>query len=515
MPTFEQKQTSTPQTTSTQSSTLSPSLVLQNQTIGSILNLQRAIGNQAVQRLLQPNAGNPKPSSNATANNDITPGLSRVPVQSETQITIQNQPAEEKMTPTPKLGDLLPADSIQYEPASMELKRSENGQLMKRAAEQLTSYHPDESTLQHWRHKSEGIQLPGSNVGNWSNLLGSALPPVYVHQDEFADRFTSAKAADAVTIGNHIYLGRDSFTPSIMAHEMTHVAQANLPGPPAEVSLREREASASESSFTQGLPLNVELPGSANEPMTHPAARILLRAGAWLLRRTTRSITKHIARHGRRIAGRAVHSIFRNPRAIRDLTSRAIREGTALAQRATRHGADEILEEGGVRVFRQATRTPGKFRYVLEKDFGREIGTQGERILRLIIDETGRLVTAFPVDRFMAMGLAAGAVTIFGEHTANATERVRERIEAEENRPTDWVGEIIDFLNPLSGGSLNEGEDLELDIYRIITDTTNQVIREIEETEHVTLDPAQRQAIRDLVEVGVGSPLELENIEED
>jgi hypothetical protein len=197
------------------------------------------------------------------------------------------------------------------------------------------------------------------------------------------------------------------------------------------------------------------------------------------------------------------------------LTSRAIREGIALAQRATRHGADEILEEGGVRVFRQATRTPGKFRYVLEKDFGREIGTRGERILRVIIDESGRLVTAFPVDRFMAMGLAVGAVNIFSEHTANATERVRERIEAEENRPTDWVGEIIDFLNPLSGGSLNEGEDLELDIDRIIRETTAQVIQEIEETEHITLDPAQRQAIRDLVEVGVGAPLELESIEED
>jgi len=57
----------------------------------------------------------------------------------------------------------------------------------------------------------------------------------------------------------------------------------------------------------------------------------------------------------------------------------------------------------------------------------------------------------------MTFGLSAGAVTIFSEHAASAGERVRERIEAEENRPTDWVGEILDLLNPLSGGSLNEG----------------------------------------------------------
>ncbi|MEQ8215867.1 MAG: hypothetical protein ABRQ30_06195, partial [Smithellaceae bacterium] len=60
-----------------------------------------------------------------------------------------------------------------------------------------------------------------------------------------------------------------------------------------------------------------------------------------------------------------------------------------------------------------------------------------------------------------------------------------------------------------------EGEELLLDIDSIINSTTEQVIREIEETEHVTLTPEQREAIRDLVQVGVGSPLELEHIEED
>jgi hypothetical protein len=390
-----------------------------------------------------------------------------------------------------------------------------NKERIKNARDQLDDYSSNEGILQLWQQKSEGRPMLASSIENWSRQLGTVLPHVYIHRDELANRLTAARSADAITLGNHIYFGKEAFKPSIIAHEMTHVAQANLRGRQAETSLREREACQSQPLLIRGQSYNVKFPGPATEPMSHPAARILIRAGRWLLRRTTNTISKHIARHGRRIAGRAVHSVFRNPREIRYLVSRTIRDATALAQRATTHGAEDVISQGGLRVFRQATRTPGKFRYVLENDLGRAIGTRGERILRLIIDESGRLVTAFPVDRFMALGLTAGAATIFGERAATASERVRERIEAEENRPTDWIGEILDFLNPLSGGSLNEGEDLMLDVDRIIAETTNQVIREIEETENVILNQDQRRAIRDLVEVGVGSPLELEDIEED
>jgi hypothetical protein len=91
-----------------------------------------------------------------------------------------------------------------------------------------------------------------------------------------------------------------------------------------------------------------------------------------------------------------VHTIFRQPRSIKQLVTRAVREALAVARRATRHGADEVLEEGGTRIFRQATGARGKFRTVIEHDMGREIGTRGERILRIVIDQSGRIVTAFP-----------------------------------------------------------------------------------------------------------------------
>lgn len=483
---------------------------------GSVRCSQRSIGNPTEAQLLQENCAK-RDDGSISALPRIAYDFSRIPVQSKTLQKVENQQIEKTLMLYADANDLFYGDLSRHKHTNTESDRSESRHpiKIKKAVDRLNNYFPDGNVLQRWQNMSKGKQLPADKIKDWFNQHESALPAVYVHHDEFADRLVSAQKADAITVGNHIYFGRSPVTPALMAHEMTHVIQANLPGAAVEAGMREREATNAETLFAQGLPFHVAFPGPVAEPMAHPAVRVLLRAGAWLLRRTTRAISKHIARHGRRIAERAVHSIFRNPRAIRDLVSRTIREGIGLARRATRHGAEEVLEEGGVRVFRQATRTPGKFRYVVEKDFGREIGTRGERILRVIIDETGRLVTAFPVDRFMAVGLTVGAVSIFSEHAAGASERIRERIEAEENRPTDWVGEILDFLNPLSGGSLNEGEQLLLDIDSIINSTTEQVIREIEETEHVKLTPEQREAIRDLVQVGVGSPLELEHIEED
>jgi hypothetical protein len=192
-----------------------------------------------------------------------------------------------------------------------------------------------------------------------------------------------------------------------------------------------------------------------------------------------------------------------------------IREATVVARNATEHGAERVLEQGGVRIFRQGGRVPGAFRFIVEKDFGRAIGTRGETILRLVLDMSGRIVTAFPVDRFLAIGLGVGAVTIFGERSAEAAGRIRSRIEADQNRPTDWVGEILDFLNPLSGGSLNEGEDTMLAIERILDETTRSVIHEIEESEQMSLTTEQRNAIRDLVRAGLGGAMNLEDPEEE
>ena len=392
-----------------------------------------------------------------------------------------------------------------------------NGQdIVKQASTTLLNYQPDETTISRWQSQSEATKMSDQVIDSWSSALGLSLPSINIHHDPMANQVAMAYDAEAVTVENNIYLSQEAQTPGLIAHEIAHVAQSRQQGSYASNSEREKEAERVRKSALLGQhSVKVQLSAPPSEPMGHPAARILLRTGRWLLTRTTRSISKHIARHGRRIGGRAVHSIFRNPRQIRNLVSRTAREATEIARNATVHGAEDVIEQGGVRIFQQATRTPGKYRLIVEKQFSREIGTQGERILRIVIDMSGRIVTAFPTDRFLAIGLGIGALNVFSESTAEASEKIRSRIEAEENRPVDWVGEIIDFLNPLSGGTLNEGEDLMLDIDRIIRQTTFDVIQEIEETEQMSLGQEQRNAIRDLVAAAIGTGMEMEELEEE
>jgi len=247
--------------------------------------------------------------------------------------------------------------------------------------------------------------------------------------------------------------------------------------------------------------------------MRHPAATVLRRAGRWLLTRGTRMISKHIARHGRRIAGRATHSVFRIPRKIRSYVQRAIREAELLARGAATHGADDVLEGEGIRVFREAVRgVPGKFRTHIEREFRSAIGTRGERILKIVIDSSGRLVTAYPIDRFSAIAVGAGAIAIFDTRTAEASERIRSRIEAEEQEEeTDMLTTILDFI--FDPSVANEGEDLMLDIDDIVEETTRDVVRDIEEEEGVCLEEEDVEALRDLVAAAISTPMILDDPE--
>lgn len=342
-----------------------------------------------------------------------------------------------------------------------------------------------------------------------------------VHQDAAGDLVADAFGAEAVTIHGAIFAHRT--TPShILHHELAHAAQMHGHSTPATPT--ELEAEAVNLTRPQSMHLatpGVRLSAVPSLPLHHPAIRTLQRAGAWLARRTTDTLSKHVARHGRRIVGRAVHSIFRDPTKIKTLVSRAVTEASALARRHATKSATEVLEEGGVKIMQQASRTPGKVRTVIEKDFGREIGTRGEKILRVVLDQSGRVVTAFPVDSFLAVGLGFVAVDVFTAKTAEAAENVRSEIEAHKNRPTNW-GEVaielvldIASFGLLASSTANEGEDMLLRIDRIIEQATKDTIREIEAQEGVTLTTEQKDAIRSLVAVAVGAPMEFEEIREE
>ncbi len=329
-----------------------------------------------------------------------------------------------------------------------------------------------------------------------------------------------AYGAEAVTIGTRIF-APDHLPAGVMRHELAHAAQAVQQGPAASRETLETEAYHAAQLTEMDQTTQVPLSASPGLPLFHPALRVLLRSGRWLARRTTNTLSKHVARHGRRIAGRAVHSVFKNPRRIKSLVQKAVQDGARLARSQATKAADEVLEEGGVRVIQQTTRTPGKFRTVVEKDFGKSIGSRGEQILRVVLDQSGRVVTAFPVDRFLAMGLGAVAIDLFTENTAQAAEQARELIEAHENRPTDWGAVVFDLaidvvsLGLLASSPVNEGEDLMLALDQTIYRVTEDTIADIEGAEGIELTADQREAIRTLVEVAVGAPMEFEAIQEE
>lgn len=380
------------------------------------------------------------------------------------------------------------------------------------ALSRLMDFQPKESDVMGLKSLSESKPMPSSALDYWSSVVDTKLPEVFIHDDPKSELVTETYGAEAVTFGNHIYLSQDS-TPDVMAHEIAHVAQSSIPGKEEIIPELEREAFEVQRRFRSGLATPVISSANFAKPMLHPAISVLKRAGRWLARRTVNTISKHVARHGRRIAGRAVHSIFKNPREIKSLVSRAVDDGIKLAEKATTHSADDVLEEGGVRVVRQATGTPGKFRVVVEKDFGREIGTAGETIIRVVLDMSGRVVTAFPVERFLAIGLGVVALDVFTERTAEASERIHSAIEREENKEMSWPEAIIDFI--FAPSTANEGEDLLLEIDRIVHQTTLDVIAEIEESEGIILDDFEREAIQDLVAEAIGNPMVLQEESEE
>lgn len=428
--------------------------------------------------------------------------------------------------PIPQLGLLLPqAPSLlgQSPVRSNSNKRAEQGHdtdsivatdSASANATALAGARPSESVVRQWQVLSSSELLSATDLAFLSNALGTRLPEVHLHRDDFAERVAWAHDAAAVTVGSDVYLGEGA-TREVLMHEFVHVGQGNKGGSAGTAAELEAEAHRLVPDLLAGRGGAVATSAAPGVALRHPALPVLRRASSWLLGRATNTVSRHVARHGRRIAGRAVHGIFRNPRRIRTMLQQTVREGVAITQRTARHGADDVIEEGGYRIFRQSTATPGKFRFVVQRQFDRAIGTQGERILRIVIDETGRIVTAFPADRLLTLGAGALALDLFTAQTAEASDRLQAMIaadeQARENESTDVLTAIIDFLvDPSVAG---EGEQLMLDMDREIQRTTEAVIRDIENAEQMTLTEEQRLEITEMVRASLGGPM-LDNEED-
>jgi len=381
--------------------------------------------------------------------------------------------------------------------------------------------------------RAPGRPLDNATRAVMETRFGHDFSSIRVHSDDRAAASAERLGATAYAAGRHLVFARGQYAPGtergrhLLAHELAHVVQQSgqRPGgdqvqaPPTMVydAAAERDAESwAEGSGGPAEPLMVPRPAV----MPSIAEKILKFAAKQLEKRTVRTVSKHIARHARRIAGRAIHSIFKNPKEIRYLLQGVVREATEIAGRHPTAGTQRVIEEAGIRITRQGTGTPGKFRLVIQKVFDREIGTQGERVLRVVLDQTGRIVTAFPADRLVAIGLTAAGIEALTEGTARAGEAVHaqaERAEAAEKAREERIDiwEFVPFIGDIWGGSLNEGEDEMLRQEREIAALIKETLDDVEKSEQRTLGAPERHELEQLIRVAIASPFVLADTDSD
>ncbi len=375
--------------------------------------------------------------------------------------------------------------------------------------------------------KSPGQPLPamGHDIGRGHNFS-----QVRVHADKAANEAAMMLNARAFAVGPHIVFGPGQYDPAssygrkLIRHELGHVIQAGGRKPGHRLTMIDSEVGerqARQWPNSQPAPL---IGGDAVQ--RHPAEKVLKWTVKWLSKRTAKQISKHIARHTRTIATRAIHSVFKNPRRVKYIVTNAVKEATEVVGRNAAKLATDTVEEGAIRVVRQATRTPGKFRWVVQKTFVEAIGTGGQRVLRIVIDQSGRIVTAFPADRLIAIGITAAGIEAFSARTAEAAESVHTSIEkdhaldkaAHADNSSWW--EWVPIIGDIWGGELNSGEGAMIERDRederreqLIKDTVEAAIHELEEDKQATLGPDDRIDIEDFVRMVLVSGLDVEQEE--
>jgi len=343
---------------------------------------------------------------------------------------------------------------------------------------------------------------------------------VRLHADESAAGAAAALGARAFTAGRAIAFGRGHYQPNseagrrLLAHELAHVVQqrgrqVDLTGALHVSRALEADADARADAFVTGRTMETAPPTTAD--IAPNLEEKILRYGVkWLSKRTVKTVSKHVAKHAGRIAGKAIHSIFKSPKNIRSLLELTTKEAIELAAKHPR-ATGEVLEEGGLKIVRQASGTPGKFRLLVQKTFEKAIGTKGEKILRVILDQSGRIVTAFPADRLTTIGITAGGLALLESRMADAAEGARADAAAEDAREADksafeWQ-DFIPIIGDLWGGSLNEGESEILRERDALEALLKDIIAEVEFTEQRSLDAKARAELEELVRVGIALPL--------
>ncbi|WP_178133964.1 eCIS core domain-containing protein [Vineibacter terrae] len=380
-----------------------------------------------------------------------------------------------------------------------------------------------------------GAPLPHALRRYTERLLGTELEDIRVLRSWSVETLGAAAVAvgERIVVCPSVFAGfNDEHTTHLLVHELTHVAQQRALRVPfrsgvvldgaleaeaefiADKAVRELAFSNPERHRSQ-FQVRPQ-PGWVSQIVLqpHPATPIIRKALAYIGKRSGKALSKHIAKHTRRNFEKAIHSVFRSIDKIRPLLRKTLEEGVQLSEHFAKNSGLEMVERNGVRLTRQTMQSPGKYRWLLQKEFDSAIGTKGEKVLRIVLDMSGRVVTAFPADKLLTTLGTIVAVDLFSEGVADAAENVEAEAERlakfeEMQRSKIDLWDFVPGIGEIWGGNLNEFEDLELAHDRWLDKVVKDVVDQAEWRAQRSF--GNRSEIEEIVRIGLGLPVLLEH----
>src|SRR5262249_39696908 len=133
--------------------------------------------------------------------------------------------------------------------------------------------------------------------------------------------------------------------------------------------------------------------------------------------------------------------------------------------------------------------------FVFEKLFGRSVGREGERIVRVVVVKaTGKIITDFPEHTFKALALlGTTALTLFASRAAEAAERGEAW--RGQTPTTSWTEDLIYTLLGSAYFDLTPSVIASDPIGQIVNPMYDKLISDIQESTQHTLGVEERRSI--------------------
>lgn len=264
MRTFAQKQKPTVKAKPASSAELRRSPYAQS--LHSILHLQRAIGNQTVQRMLQADAKELEGGSASSAPTGFVHDFSRIPLHANSRVDIQpklevNAPGDIYEQEADRTADKvmgMPESKLSRERTcpcgggcpNCETELSGTGQEQIQPKRDRGRSDADEiiaPSVHYELTPSIGQPLDSETRDFFEARFGHDFSQVRVHTDAKAARSARALYARAYTTGHNVVFGARQYAPHstegrrLLAHELTHVLQQRGPAPGQFPTIVQRE----------------------------------------------------------------------------------------------------------------------------------------------------------------------------------------------------------------------------------------------------------------------------------